>query len=103
MSACVAGGFSFLFGGGGGIFRRPFGEQGMARGRERSPPTNVVGFKSRRRRHVWAEFVIGSPGGVCLQFDQKSGRRRTTVNVLPPNSLFTYFIYLLFMVTDQDK
>ena len=29
---------------------------------ERSPPTNVAppGFKSRRRRHVWVEFVVGS-------------------------------------------
>ena len=40
--ACVASGLSFPFGGGGGIFRRPFGEQGMAQGRERSPPTNVA-------------------------------------------------------------
>ena len=45
--------FSFWGRGGGEIFRRPFGEQVMARGRERSPPTNVVGFKSRRRRHIW--------------------------------------------------
>ena len=64
------------------------------------------GFKSRRRRHMWIEFVVGSLlcserffsrySGFPLssktniskfQFDQESGRRRTTffVDVLPPN------------------
>ena len=56
------------------------------------------GFKSRRRHYMWVEFVVGSlpgyerffPGYSCfplssrtniskLQFDQKSGIRRTTM------------------------
>ena len=101
MSACVAGGFSFLFGGGGGIFRRPFGEQGMARGWERSPPTNVARIQipaSTPYMGMWVEFVVGfllcsekffsGHSGFPLsskiniskfQFDQESGRRRTTL------------------------
>ena len=37
-----------------------FGEQGMAQWWERSPSTNVAGFNSRHRRHMWVEFVVGS-------------------------------------------
>ena len=61
-------------------------------------PPMWTGFKSRRRRHMWVEFVVGSLpcserffsgySGFPLssktniskfQFDQKSGRRRTTL------------------------
>ena len=43
--------FSF-WGRGGNRSSSLWGARGGA-GRERSPPTNVVGFKSRRRRHIW--------------------------------------------------
>ena len=61
-------------------------------------PPMWPGFKSRRRRHMWVEFVVGSLpcserffsgySGFPLssktniskfQFDQESGRRRTTL------------------------
>ena len=61
-------------------------------------PLMWPGFKSRRRRHMWVEFVVGSPlcserfffrySGCPLssktniskfQCDQESGRRRTTL------------------------
>ena len=60
-------------------------------------PQMWPGFKSRRRRHMWVEFVVGSLlcserffSAYCgfpvssknniskFQFDQESGRRRTT-------------------------
>ena len=34
-------------------------EQGMAQWWEHSPPTNVAQIQSRRRRHMWFEFVVG--------------------------------------------
>ena len=33
----------------------------MAQWLEHSPPTNVAGFDSQTRRHMWVEFVVGSP------------------------------------------
>ena len=71
------------------------------------------GFKSRRRSHIWVEFVVGSLpcserflsgySGFPLssktntskfQFDQESGRRRTTLGYATSKSLFIYFIHL---------
>ena len=88
-------------------------EQAMAQWWEHSPPTSVAGFTSLRRRHMWVEFVVGSllcserffcgyssfpvsskPNIYKFQFDQESGRRRTTV-CTTSKSLFV--IYLLFM------
>ena len=76
--------------------------------------TNRSGFKSRRRRHMWVEFVVGSLlcserffsgySGFPLssktniskfQFDQESGRRRTTLWMCYLQSLFIYFIHYL--------
>ena len=75
-----------------------YGEQGWRSGESTRLPPVWPGFKSRRRRHMWVEFVVGSL--LCserffsgysgfplfsktniskLQFDQESGRRRTTM------------------------
>ena len=88
-------------------------EQAMAQWWEHSPPTSVAGFTSLRRRHMWVEFVVGSllcserffcgyssfpvsskPNIYKFQFDQESGRRRTT---LCTTSKSLFVIYLLFM------
>ena len=72
-----------------------------------------TGFKSRRRRHMWVEFVVGSLpysekffsgySGFPLfsktniskfQFDQESGRRRTTM-WLPSNRYLFIFIHFI--------
>ena len=88
-------------------------EQAMAQWWEHSPPTSVAGFTSLRRRHMWVEFVVGSllcserffcgyssfpvsskPNIYKFQFDQESGRRRTT---LCTTSKSLFVIYLLFV------
>ena len=75
-----------------------FGEQGWRNGESARLPPMWPGFKSSRRRHMWVEFVVGSLpcsekffsgySGFPLssktnifkfQFDQESGRRRTTM------------------------
>ena len=72
------------------------------------------GFKSQRRRHMWGEFVVGSLlwserffsgySGFPLssktniskfQFDQESGRRRTTLWMCSLQIIIYIFIYLL--------
>ena len=72
------------------------------------------GFTSRRRRHMWVEFVVGSLlcsgrffsgySGFPLssktniskfQFDQESGRRRTTLWVCCPIIFYLLFIYFM--------
>ena len=88
--------------------------KGWRSGESARLPPMWPGFKSQRRRHLWVEFVVGSLlcserffsgySGFLLssktsiskfQFDQESGRRRTTfVDVLPPNHYLC--IYLLF-------
>ena len=76
---------------------RVVGEQGWCSGESSRLPTMWPGFKSRSRRHMWVEFVVGSLS--CserffswysdfplssktnifkFQFHQESGRRRTT-------------------------
>ena len=90
-----------------------YGEQGWRSGESARLPPMWPGFKSRRRHHMWVEFVVGSLlcserffsgySGFPLfsktsiskfQFDQELGRRRT--DVLPPNHYYL-FIYLLFI------
>ena len=77
-------------------------------------PPMWPGFKSRRRRHIWVEFVIGSLlcserfssgySGFPLssktncniskfQFDQESGRRRTTLWMCYLQIIINLFIY----------
>jgi len=74
------------------------GSKGWGSGESARLPPMWPGFKSRRQRHMWVEFVIGSLlccerffsgySGFPLssktniskfQFDQESGRRRTTL------------------------
>ena len=62
--------------------------KGWYSGESASLPPVWPGFKSRRRRHMWVEFVDGShlcserffSGNISkFQFDQESGRCRTTL------------------------
>ena len=76
----------------------PSWEHGWRNGESTHLPPMWPGFISRRRRHIWVEFVVGSLpcserffsgySGFPLssktnifkfKFDQESGRRRTTV------------------------
>ena len=91
--------------------------KGWPSGESTRLPPMWPGFKSWRRRHMWVEFVVGSL--LCserffsgysgfpispktniskFQFDQESGRRRTTLfrDVLPPNHFIHLFIFVLF-------
>ena len=89
-----------------------FGEQGWRSGERTRLPPMWPGLKSRRRHHMWFEFAVGSLpcserffsgySGVPLssktniskfQFDQESGRRRTTMWMC----YLQIFIYLLFI------
>ena len=80
------------------------GEQGWRIGESASLPPVWPVFKSRRRRHMWVEFVVGSLpcserffsgySGFHLssktnipkfQFEQESGKGNHFVDVLPAN------------------
>ena len=82
---------------------------------EYSPPTNVARFKSRRRRHMWVEFVVGSLpcserffsgcSGFPLssktniskfQFDQESGRRRTTMWMCYLQIVIYFYLFIIY-------
>ena len=88
------------------------GAHGWRSGESTRLPPMWPGFKSRRRRHMWVEFVVGSllcserffsgHSGFPLssktniskfQFDQESGRRRTTMWMCHLQ-IIIYFIYL---------
>ena len=43
-----------------GQLRNSLGEQGWRSGESTRLPPMWPGFKSRRRRHMWVEFVVGS-------------------------------------------
>ena len=94
------------------------GEEGWRTGESARLPPMWPGFKSRRRRHMWVEFVVGSPpcserffsgySGFPLssktniskfQFDQESGRRRTTMWMC----YLQIVIYLLFIDLYQEE
>ena len=91
--------------------------KGWCSGESARLPPMWPGFKSRRRRHMWVKFVVGSLlcserffsgySGFPLssktsiskfQFHQESGRRRTTLWMcyLQPLFILFYFIYILF-------
>ena len=89
------------------------GEQGMAQWWERSPPTNVARVQIPASTHMWVEFVVGSLlcserffsgySGFPLssktniskfQFDQESGRQRTTLWMCYLQIIIYLFIYL---------
>ena len=98
---------------GGGRVQSERGEQEWRSGESTRLPPMWPGFKSRRRRHMWVEFVVGSLpcserfysgySGFPLfskanifkfQFDQKSGRRRTTMWMCYLQIVIYLFIYL---------
>ena len=88
-------------------------EQGWRSGESSCLPPMWSGFKSRHWRHMWVEFVVGSLpcskrffsgySGFPLssktniskfQFDQESGRRRTTLWMCYLQIIIYLFIYL---------
>ena len=92
------------------------GSKGWRSGESARLPPVWPGFKSRRRRHMWVEFVVGSLlcserffsrySGFPLssktnifkfQFDKESGSRRTTLWIRYLQILFIY-LYLLILV-----
>ena len=103
-----------------GLSRAVYGYVGLCRGAKgwrsgesaRLPPVWPE-FNSRRRRHMWVEFAVGSLlcserffsgySGFPLssktnifkfQFDQESGRRRTTLWMCYLQIIIYLFIYL---------
>ena len=89
------------------------GSKGWRSGESACLPPVWPGFKSRRRRHMWVEFVVVSLlcserffsgySGFPLssetsiskfQFDQESGRRRTTLWMCYLQIIIYLFIYL---------
>ena len=89
-------------------------EQGWRSGESTCLPPMWPEFKSRRRRHMWVEFVVGSPpcserffsgySGFPLssktniskfQFDRESGRQRTTMWMCYLQ-IVIYLFYLFF-------
>ena len=88
------------------------GSEGWRSGESARLPPMWLGFKSRRPRHMWVEFVVGSVlcskrffsgySGFPLssktsifkfQFDQESGTRRTTLWMC----YLQFIIYLFFI------
>ena len=90
-----------------------YGEQGWRSGESTRLPPMWPGFKSRRRHHMWVEFVVGSLpcserffsgySGFLLssktniskfQLDQESGRRRTTMwQIVIYLFIFIYYLF----------
>ena len=89
------------------------GSKGWCSGESARLPPMWPGFKSRRRRHMWVEFVVGSLlcserffsgySGFSLssktniskfQFDQESDRRRTALWMCYLQIIIYLFIYL---------
>ena len=85
-------------------------------------PSMWPGFKSQRRRHMWVEFVVGSLpyserffsgySGFPLssktniskfQFDQESGRRRTTMWMYYLQIVIYLFIYFILFRSCRRK
>ena len=98
--------------------RNSVGEQGWRSGESTRPPPVWPGFKSRRRRQIWVEFVVGSLpcserffsgyAGFPLssktniskfQFDQESGRRRTTMWMCYLQIVIYLFIYFVLIMS----
>ena len=87
---------------------------------DRLPPM-WPGFKSRRRRHMWFEFVVGSllcserffsGYSGCLssktniskfQLDQESGGRRTTLGMCYLQIITILLLLLLFVILDLQS
>ena len=93
------------------------GSKGWRSGESARLPPMWPGFKSRRRRHIWVEFVVGSLpcsyrffsgySGFPLsskantskfQFDQESGKRRTTMWMCYVQIVIYYYYYLFIIL-----
>ena len=93
------------------------GSKGWRSGESARLPPMWPGFKSRRRRHMWVEFVVGSLpcserffsgySGFPLssktsifkfQFDQELGRRGTTLWMCYLQIIIYLFIYVSFLL-----
>ena len=100
---------------GGSVHRLPKKSKGWRSGDSARLPPMWSGFKSRRRRHMWVEFVVGSLlcserffsgySGFPLssktsiskfQFDQESGRRRTTSWMCYVQIIIYIYLFILF-------
>ena len=90
--------------------------KGLRSGESARLPPIWPGFKSRRRRHMWVEFVVGSLlcserySGFPLssktniskfQFDQESGRRRTTLWMCYLQ-IIIYYLFILYQNWDSN-
>ena len=93
-----------------------WGEQGWRSGESTRLPPMWPGFKSRHWHHMWVEFVVGSlpcskrffsgyssfplssKSNISkFQFDQESGRRRTTMWMCYLQIIIYLFIIYLFI------
>ena len=106
------------------LAREDQGEQGWRSGESARLPPMWPGFKSRRQRHMWVEFVVGSllsfqrffsgysgfplsskPNISQFQFDQESRRRRATLWMCYLQIIIIYlFIYLfIYLLATNAK
>ena len=100
------------------ILGKRMGSKGWRSGESTRLPPMRPGFKSQHRRHMWVEFVVGSlpcsrrffsgysgfPFSSKIniskfQFDQESGRRRTTLWMC----YLQIIIYLLFIYSLKHR
>ena len=98
--------------------RNSVGEQGWRSGESTRPPPMWPGFKFRRRRHMWVEFVVGSLSsskrffsgysGFPLfsktniskfQFEQEWGRQRITMWMCYLPVVIYLFIYFVLIMS----
>ena len=98
------------------MFIGSIGCKGLCSGESAHLPPMWPGFKSRQRHHMWVEFVVGSLlcserffsgySGFPLssktniskfQFDQESGRRRTTLWMC-----YLRIIIIIFNYVERD-
>ena len=103
-----------------GMYSVPRGAR-VAQWWEHLPPTNVARVQIRRWCHIWVEFVVGSLpcserffsrySGFPLssktniskfQFDQESGRRRTTMWMCYLQIvIYLFYLYLFYSKNDS--
>ena len=99
------------------LFSYTQGRKGWRSSESTRLPPVWLEFISRRRRHMWVEFVVGSllrserfspgtpvfpspqkPSISKFPFDQESGRRRTTLWMCYLHIVIYLFIYLLIII-----
>ena len=104
------------------VMSRHLGNKGWRSGESARLPPIWPRFKSRRRRHMWVEFVVdsllcserffSSQSGFPLssktnvskfRFDQESGRRRTTLWMCYLQIIIHYLFYLFIYYIKRKK